>query len=126
MVTAPNGANYYSVPSSEFQKNLLESRAAGGNVLPGTVDDLPQWALTGVTSVSPTIAVALAGVESENQHFSNQVGLIEEFLRPAGWETSGNTVLVQFPELIAFVYQGLTYGSVGDAESAGESGRAAC
>lgn len=95
---------------SAIGKNLLEWRTSSGQQLPDKVDDLPQWALPAVTSVSPTMAIALAGVESATDYYANQVGLVDEFIRPAGWEVSGNTVLVQIPELIVFVYQALLGG----------------
>jgi hypothetical protein len=96
---------------SPISKNLLSWRNAEGKVVPQKAEDLPQWVLPGVTSVSPLIAIALAGVESQTEYFSNQVGLIDEFLRPTGWEASGNTIVTRFPEMIAFVYQALL-GSV--------------
>ena len=96
---------------SSFPKNLLLWRAAQGDKLPQEVKDLPQWALPGVTSVSPLIAIALAGVESQSEYFNNQVGLVEELLRPPRWEAPGNTIINCFPELIVFVYQALL-GSV--------------
>ena len=96
---------------SSFPRNLLSWRATQGDKLPQEVKDLPQWALPGVTSVSPLIAIALAGVESQSEYFNNQVGLIEELLRPPRWEAPGSTIIIRFPELIAFVYQALL-GSV--------------
>jgi hypothetical protein len=92
---------------SSISENLLSWRNMEGKDLPDKVEDLSQWVLPGVTSVSPLIAIALAGVESQAEYFSNQVGLIDEFLRPTGWEASGNTIVTRFPEMIAFVYQAL-------------------
>ena len=96
---------------SSFPRNLLSWRATQGDKLPQEVKNLPQWALPGVTTVSPLIAIALAGVESQSEYFNNQIGLIEELLRPPGWEASGNTIITRFPEMIVFVYQALL-GSV--------------
>lgn len=97
--------------TSTYPKKLLGWRKAEGNALPTEAKDLPQWALPGVTSISPLLAIALAGVESQSEYFSNQVGLIDELIRPDGWENSGNTIVTRFPELIVFVYQALL-GSV--------------
>jgi hypothetical protein len=97
--------------SSAISPQLFDWRKTEGDKLPNKTEDLPQWALPGVTSVSPIIAIALAGVESQSEFFRNQVGLIDEFLRPANWELSGNTVVTRFPEMLAFVYQALL-GSV--------------
>ena len=92
---------------SSISKNLLSWRDTQGKELPQKVEELSQWALPGVTSISPLIAIALAGVESQSEYFNNQVGLLDEFLQPTGWEGSGNTIVTQFPETIAFVYQAL-------------------
>ncbi|MGB8472516.1 MAG: toll/interleukin-1 receptor domain-containing protein [Candidatus Acidiferrum sp.] len=96
---------------SSFPRSLLSWRTTQGDKLPREVKDLPQWALPGVTVVSPLIALALAGVESQSEYFNNQVGLVEELLRPPGWVGSGNTLITRFPEMIVFVYQALL-GSV--------------
>jgi hypothetical protein len=93
--------------ASTIGNDLQGWRSGEGNALPQKVEDLSQWALPGLTSVSVPIAIALAGVESHVPYFANQVGLIDEFLHPAGWERSGNTIVVQFPEFIAFAYQAL-------------------
>ncbi len=68
--------------SSAISPQLLNWKKTEGHKLPTKAEDLPQWALPGVTSVSPVIAIALAGVESQSEFFRNQVGLIDEFFRP--------------------------------------------
>jgi hypothetical protein len=102
---------YLLKASSAISSQLLKWKKTEGEKIPSKVEDLPQWALPGVTSVSPVMAIALAGVESQSAFFRNQVGLIDELLRPANWELSGNTIVTRFPEMLAFVYQALL-GSV--------------
>lgn len=97
--------------SSTISPRLLDWKKKLGDKLPSKIEDLPQWALPGVTTISPTIAIALAGVESQAEYFRNQIGLLEEFLQPPNWELSGVSVITQFPEMVAFVYQALI-GSV--------------
>ena len=96
--------------ASKFPEGLLDWQKARKDNLPSKVEDLPQMALEGVSFCAPMMAIALAGVESQHPQFANQIGLIDEFLHPSGWERSGSTILVQFPEVIVFVYQALVGG----------------
>lgn len=96
--------------AAQFPEGLLTWQHRRQRNLPSGVDDLPSMALEGVTFSAPMMAVALAGVESQHSHFSKQIGLIDDFLNLPGWERSGSTILVNFPEMIAFVYQALVGG----------------
>jgi hypothetical protein len=96
--------------ASTFPGGLLDWQKERENNLPTSVEDLPQLALEGISFCAPMIAIALAGVESQQPQFSNQIGLIDEFLQPSGWQRSGSTILVDFPELAVFVYQALLGG----------------
>jgi len=97
--------------SSVVGPRLLSWRKEVGDTPPRDEKELAQRALTGVTSVSPTIAIALAGVESQLEFFRNQIGLIDDFLHPANWQLSGYTTITHLPEMVAFTYQALV-GSV--------------
>lgn len=96
--------------ASQFPNGLTEWQNARRKDLPSRVEDLPQMVLEGCSFCAPMIAIALAGVESQQPQFSNQIGLIDEFLHPPAWERSGNTILTHFPEAIVFVYQALLGG----------------
>lgn len=96
--------------SSLYPSGLIEWQNTRRKNLPSQVEDLPQMVLEGISFCAPMMALALAGVESQQPQFSNQIGLIDEFLHPPAWERSGNTILTQFPSSIVFVYQALLGG----------------
>jgi len=61
----------------------------------------------GVSFYMPLYATLVAGAESGNEEFSNQLGWIDEVLNPPNWERGGYTYWVEFPELLIFVGQAL-------------------
>jgi hypothetical protein len=71
------------------------------------VAKLPEMVLEAATIYSPLMAVALAGVESGNAKFSNQQAMLDEFVRPREWSTSGLVVVGSVPEALVFTYQAL-------------------
>jgi hypothetical protein len=50
-------------------------------------------------------AAAVAGIDSEDPRFHNQLSLIDWIRKPQGWEQSGNTIWVDLPDLVLFTYQ---------------------
>ncbi len=93
-----------------FPGKLNSWRANPDPPFPTSGQDLPKWAAGGLATVPDLFAIALAGVESGQDYFNNQIGVIEEILNPAGWERSGLVTLVHYPEFLGFVYQALIGG----------------
>jgi hypothetical protein len=92
---------------SDFPEALRNWRENPDPPFPTKAEDIPAWAAGGLKSVDKLYAVALAGVDSQEEYFRNQVGLVEELLQPSGWERSGVTTLTQYPEFLVFIYQAL-------------------
>jgi hypothetical protein len=92
---------------SEFPKALKDWREHPDPPFPQKSEDIPAWAAGGLKTVDKLFAIALAGVESQEDYFRNQVGLIDELLHPSDWDLSGVTTLTQYPEFLVFVYQAL-------------------
>lgn len=82
-----------------------------GNSAPNDHKTLVQESLTGIEAFCPLMSIALAGVSSGNDKFSNQIGLLEEVIEPNGWQRSGYTNRVGLPRAAGFIYQALV-GSV--------------
>lgn len=68
---------------------------------------LQQIALEGANIYSLIFSIALAGIESGRDKFSNQISLIDEILNPRGWNPAGITTIVHFPDTVACIYQAL-------------------
>jgi hypothetical protein len=91
------------------------------------VADLPGMVLDAATIYSPLMAVALAGVESGNSKFTNQVALLDEFVRPRDWNASGLAVVGSVPNALVFTYQalhGATCAEIGELDLAMSLSRA--
>ncbi|MDW7646506.1 MAG: toll/interleukin-1 receptor domain-containing protein [Desulfuromonadales bacterium] len=59
----------------------------------------------GITA--PLMSLALAGVESGREKFTDQRGLLSDLIDISGWNYSGLTILVNLPYALAYVYQNL-------------------
>ena len=68
---------------------------------------LIQQTIEGVNTFSPLISIALAGIASGRNKFSNQLALLDEILNPKEWNRGGLNVVIQMPNAAAFVYQAL-------------------
>jgi hypothetical protein len=75
--------------------------------LPTLKTQLPGFALGGVTTQQTLFAIALAGVESGQPKFNQQAGLVFDLMKPRGWERSGFSLVGDFPDTNAFVFQSL-------------------
>jgi hypothetical protein len=75
--------------------------------VPRDVKLLQQIALEGADIYSLIFSIALAGIESGRDKFSNQISLIDEILNPRGWNPAGITTIVHFPDTVACIYQAL-------------------
>jgi hypothetical protein len=72
-----------------------------------TLTELPNLVMEAATTCAPLMAVALAGVESGNEKFKNQIALIDELLAPKDWIGNGPTVIVDIPDVLVCIYQAL-------------------
>ena len=68
---------------------------------------LPAMVLEAASIYSPLMGVALAGVEAGQPKFNNQLGILDELLRPKGWNSAGLTVVGSIPDALVFTYQAL-------------------
>jgi hypothetical protein len=94
----------------KYADGLTQWRAKYNATPPRVNADLPPMVDEAFTVASPLIAVALAGVESAQDKFNNQCGIVDELLAPAKWERSGQTVVVNVPDTLVFIYQALHGG----------------
>lgn len=91
-------------------EHLTEWRKKQDPKRPIMKEDLPEIVLEGISVYAPVFVIALAGVESGRKKFSNQISILDEILNPKNWNYSGLTVLVGFPETVAYIYQALHGG----------------
>ncbi|MEI9863780.1 MAG: toll/interleukin-1 receptor domain-containing protein, partial [Limisphaerales bacterium] len=89
---------------SEWRKRWEAKRGEGGGLL---ITELPAMCIEGLSAYSSLMCVALAGVESGREAFNNQTGVLDEIMFPKDWQGSGLTVLAEFPDTAAFVYQAI-------------------
>jgi hypothetical protein len=75
--------------------------------LPRLKEAVADFARPAIATQQALMAVAIAGVESGMPKFNQQGGLVYDLMRPKGWERSGLTMFVEFPEANAFVFQAL-------------------
>ncbi len=89
------------------QDGLLEWRQKYERNPPREQDAKYSAALDGLSVFAAPICIALTGVESGRDKFTNQISLLDEILSPRGWNWAGLNLIVGFPKTIAFVYQAL-------------------
>jgi hypothetical protein len=88
----------------EWRMRWEAKRGQDGGLL---VTDLPILCVEGLSAYAPLMCVALAGVESGREALNNQIGVLDEIMFPKNWQDSGLTVLANFPDTAAFVYQAI-------------------
>ena len=66
-----------------------------------------EFNVEGLKALEPLFAVAMAGIESGVDKFNRQSALVHDLLEPRSWERSGLTLLCDFPQTTAFVFQAL-------------------
>jgi hypothetical protein len=81
---------------SRYEKNV-----------PRDIESLHRIALEGANIYASLFSIALAGIESGRDKFSNQISLIDEILNPRNWNPTGLTKIVHFPDTVASIYQAL-------------------
>ena len=87
--------------------DLADWRAKYENAPLPDESQLVHAGIEGVDAFGPLISIALAGVESGRDNFTNQIALVDEILFPMGWNPAGRAHVVYMPELAVYVYQGL-------------------
>ncbi|MCX6883795.1 MAG: toll/interleukin-1 receptor domain-containing protein [Verrucomicrobia bacterium] len=81
-----------------------------------TIAELPNMVLEAATIYSPLMALALAGVESGEERFTKQGALLDEFLKPRDWNSSGLVVVGRIPAALVFTFQALHGATCVDAD----------
>lgn len=66
-----------------------------------------QLAEEAATIYAPLFATALAGVDSSDERFRHQVGVLYDIVRPSDWIPSGFTSMVNLPKAMGYLFQGL-------------------
>lgn len=87
--------------------NLSKWRSKYANTPLTDEPERVQVAIEGIYVFGPLMSIALAGVESGRDKFSNQVALVDELMFPLGWNPAGRSGIVYMPESTVYVYQGL-------------------
>jgi|GEM_PF-677305 len=70
---------------------------------PKTIEELYRAVDDAVEAISPIVALALAGVETEMPKIRDQRGLVDDLLRIAGWNHAGLVILADLPNALGFV-----------------------
>jgi TIR domain-containing protein len=68
---------------------------------------LVDQSLEGIREFAPLISIALAGIGSGRDKFSNQLSLLEEILYPKDWTLAGTSEVFELPIAAGFIYQSL-------------------
>jgi hypothetical protein len=93
----------FSTSIEETLGTRRKNRAGGfgsSDELYNEVDDL-------IIELAPLFAVALAGVESGQDKFKHQRGVLDDLLNPRGWSENGVAIVSQLPKTLAYVFQAL-------------------
>ncbi len=90
---------------------LAKWRIEGERTILSNHEKALEVAWEGVLVCAPLFAVALAGVESMGDVFTDQRGVVDYLLNPAGWRREGLVWMTEFPETLAFVFQAV-HGAV--------------
>ena len=90
---------------AEASEALLRWRKQVAHAFPQKAD--PEFIYIASETHQPLFAIALAGVESGQSKFNQQAGLIYDLMEPKGWERSGPSVIVQFPDTLTFVFHAM-------------------
>ena len=77
---------------------------------PESMEQLVQVVDKAVEIMSPSIVVALVGVESGREEFRDQKSLLDDLLNIAEWNSSGYTTWANIPEALGYVYHSLHGG----------------
>lgn len=77
----------------------------GGSPFPQSENEMPAFVASGLKAYLPLLAVAIAGVESNQPKFNQHGGLIYDLLEAPGWERTGPSIVVTMPEAAVFTFQ---------------------
>ncbi len=96
---------------SPVDTGLKDWLSKNGGSIPDTKSDMPGFILSYTNIYEKLFSFSLAGVESGSGKFSNQISMVDYFLKPSDWRTSGYTLLIELPEAATFIYH-LLHGAV--------------
>ena len=91
--------------------SLKEWRTKHERSIPASDVPLIEETNEAVALVAPSIAMALAGVESAKDKFKDQRGLFDELYHITEWSRGGRVIIIALPATLGFVYQAL-HGAV--------------
>ena len=60
-----------------------------------------------IDEVAPLLIIGLVGVVSAKDGFKDQRSILDDLLNISGWNRSGLTILVELPQTLGFIYQGI-------------------
>lgn len=94
-----------------FKPALTALRQEQEFALPQGDEPLIDVADKAVDLVAPSIAMALAGVESAQARFNDQRALFDGLYHLTDWSRGGRVIIIELPAMLGFVYQAL-HGAV--------------
>lgn len=86
---------------------LLQWKKENQSRFPDLRNELIEYFRPAVEIYGGLFAAAVAGIDSEDPRFHNQLSLIDWIRKPQGWERSGPTIWVELPDLVFFTYQAI-------------------
>ena len=90
----------------QWRQNELDGKK------PESKEQLVQIVDKAIEIISPSMVVALAGVESGREEFRDQKAFLDDLLNITGWNTDENRKWIRLPYALGYVYHSL-HGSVG-------------
>lgn len=98
--------------SRNIPQNLLKWREKHNSIMQKrNIESQVESLYEAINVIAPALSLALLGVESADNQFSNQKSLFTKFYNPIGWVQSGLTSVVTIPKFLGFIYQAL-HGSI--------------
>jgi hypothetical protein len=92
---------------SPISEQLNNWRKKYENSFPNDIKSSHETIMEAANIYATIFGIALAGIESGRDKFTNQISLIDEILNPRDWNPSGLTSIVDLPDAIACIYQAL-------------------
>ncbi len=89
---------------------LLRWKTENQENFPGEEKHLSSYFLPAIATHGGLFAAAFGAFDSTDEHFHNQLSLLDWIRKPKGWERSGLTVWTNLPDLALFTYQALLGG----------------
>lgn len=82
-------------------RNKYESNA------PKDLESLHNAVDEAINEVAPLLIISLVGIISGKDGFKDQRSMLDDLMNISGWNRAGLTTLVELPQTLGFIYQGL-------------------